>query len=98
VTLTAGLLAAFAVSIPLESLTHLLARAFYATHNTIIPVLASVTALAVIVVTGEALGPELGVTSIPIAFTAGSLTKVAILAVLVRTRIGRIGVSPRPGP
>ena len=95
VTLTAGLLAAFAVSIPLESLTHLLARAFYATHNTIIPVLASVTALAVIVVTGEVLAPELGVTSIPIAFTAGSLTKVAILAVLVRTRIGRIGVSPR---
>ncbi|MBI3747344.1 MAG: hypothetical protein HY262_00620 [Chloroflexi bacterium] len=95
VALTAGLLAAFAVSIPLESLTHLLARAFYATHNTIIPVLASVTALAVIVVTGEALAPGLGVASIPIAFTAGSLTKVAILGALVRTRIGRIGVSPR---
>jgi putative peptidoglycan lipid II flippase len=98
VTLTAGLLAAFAVSIPLESLTHLLARAFYATHNTIIPVLASVTALAVIVVTGEALAPELGVTSIPIAFSAGSLTKVAILGALVRTRIGRIGVSPPRRP
>lgn len=98
VTLTAGLLAAFAVSIPLESLTHLLARAFYATHNTIIPVLASVTALAVIVVTGEALAPDLGVSAIPIAFTAGSLTKVAILALLVRTRVSRIGVSPRPRP
>jgi putative peptidoglycan lipid II flippase len=98
VTLTAGLLAAFAVSIPLESLTHLLARAFYATHNTVIPVLASVTALAVIVLTGEALAPRLGVTAIPIAFTAASLTKVAILAVLVRTRVRRIGVSPPRGP
>ncbi|MGZ8515244.1 MAG: murein biosynthesis integral membrane protein MurJ [Candidatus Limnocylindrales bacterium] len=94
VTLTAGLLAAFAISIPLESLTHLLARAFYATHNTVIPVVASVAALAVIVVSGEALGPRIGVTAIPIAFTAGSLTKVSILALLIRTRVRRIGVSP----
>jgi putative peptidoglycan lipid II flippase len=94
VTLTAGLLAAFTLSIPLESLTQLLARAFYATHNTLIPVLSSVAGLAVIVVVGEALAPKVGVTTIPIAFTAGSLTKVGILAVLVRSRIGRIGVSP----
>ena len=98
VTLTSGLLAAFAVSIPFESLTHLLARAFYATHNTIMPVLASVTALVVIFLTGELLAPRLGVFSIPIAFTAGSLTKVAILAVLVRSRVNRIGFSPRRGP
>ena len=85
------------MSIPLESLTHLLARAFYATHNTIIPVLASVAALVVIVLTGElARARGSGVTSIPIAFTAGSLTKVAILAILVRTRVDRIGLSRRP--
>jgi putative peptidoglycan lipid II flippase len=95
VTLTAGVLATFALSIPLESLTHLLARAFYATRNTLIPVLASVAALAVIVAAGEGLAPSLGVTSIPVAFTLGSMTKVAILAVLVRTRVNRIGVSPR---
>jgi putative peptidoglycan lipid II flippase len=94
VALTAGLLAAFAISIPLESLTHLLARAFYATHNTLIPVLASVAALVVIVVAGEALAPVIGVTSIPIAFTAGSATKVTVLAVLVRSRVRLIGVSP----
>ncbi len=94
VTLTAGLLAAFAISIPLESLTHLLARAFYATHNTLIPVLASVAALGVIVVVGEALAPAIGVTAIPIAFSAGSLTKVSVLAALVRSRVRRIGVSP----
>jgi putative peptidoglycan lipid II flippase len=98
VALTSGVLAAFALSIPLESLTHLLARAFYATHNTLIPVLASVTALGVIVASGEALAPELGIISIPVAFTLGSLIKVAILAALVRTRLSRIGVNPRPGP
>lgn len=93
VALTAGLLAAFALSIPLESLTHLLARAFYATHNTLIPVLASVAGLVVIVVAGESLAPSLGITAIPIAFTAGSLTKVVTLAALVRPRVRGIGVS-----
>ncbi|HEX7950848.1 MAG TPA: lipid II flippase MurJ [Candidatus Limnocylindrales bacterium] len=98
VALTSGLLAAFALSIPLESLTHLLARAFYATHNTLIPVLASVAGLAVIVVAGEALAPRVGVTAIPVAFTAGSLTKVAVLAVLIRTQVAGIGVSSRRAP
>ncbi len=93
VSLTAGLLAAFALSIPLESLTHLLARAFYATHNTLIPVLASVAGLVVIVTSGEILSPALGITAIPIAFTAGSLTKVVALAALVRPRVRAIGVS-----
>jgi putative peptidoglycan lipid II flippase len=93
VALTAGLLAAFALSIPLESLTHLLARAFYATHNTVIPVLASVAALVVIVVAGELLTPVAGITAIPIAFTAGSLTKVVALGVLVGPRVQRIGIS-----
>ena len=94
VALTAGLLAAFAVSVPLESLTHLLARAFYATHNTLIPVMASVAGLIVIVITAEALAPMVGVTAIPIAFTAGSLTKVTLLILLVGTRVRRIGISP----
>jgi hypothetical protein len=39
-----------------------------------------------------------GVTSILIAFSAGSLTKVAVLAALVPTRIRRIGVSRPPPP
>jgi putative peptidoglycan lipid II flippase len=94
VALTGGLLAAFAISIPLESLTQLLARAFYATHNTLIPVSASIAGLVVIVLTGEWLAPSLGITAIPIAFTAGSLTKVVLLGLLVRSRIGRIGLSP----
>jgi putative peptidoglycan lipid II flippase len=95
VALTAGLLAAFTVSVPLESLTQLLARAFYATHNTVIPVLASVAGLLVILIAGEVLAPVVGVTAIPIAFTAGSLTKVTVLAILVPSRVRRIGVSPR---
>jgi integral membrane protein MviN len=95
VTVTGGLLAVFALSVPFESLTHLLARGFYATHNTIIPVLSSLAGLVVILVVGERLSPTIGITAIPLAFTAGSLTKVALLAIAIGPRVRRIGVSRR---
>jgi putative peptidoglycan lipid II flippase len=95
VAVTGGLLAVFALSVPFESLTHLLARGFYATHNTIIPVLTSLAGLAVIVAVGESLAPTIGLTAIPIAFTAGSLTKVGLLALAIGPRVRRIGVSAR---
>ena len=97
VAVTGGLLAVFALSVPFESLTHLLARGFYATHNTIIPVLSSLAGLVVIVIVGERLAPSVGITAIPIAFTAGSLTKVALLAIAIGPRVRRIGIS-RPAP
>ncbi len=98
VAVTGGLLAVFALSVPFESLTHLLARGFYATHNTIIPVLSSLAGLAVILIVGETLAPTAGLTAIPIAFTAGSLTKAALLAIAIGPRVRRIGVSlPAPG-
>ena len=93
VAVTGGLLAAFALSVPFESLTHLLARGFYATHNTIIPVLSSLAGLAVTLTVCETLAPTAGLTAIPIAFTAGSLTKVALLAIAIGPRVRRIGVS-----
>ena len=57
-----------------------------------IPVIASLAGLLAIVVAGEALAPTIGITAIPIAFTAGSLTKVLVLGALVRSRVRRIGV------
>ena len=93
VAVTGGLLAVFALSVPFESLTHLLARGFYATHDTIIPVLSSLAGLVVIVVMGENLAPTARLTAIPIAFTAGSMTKVTLLAIAIGPRVRRIGVS-----
>jgi len=91
VAVTGGLLAVFALSVPFESLTHLLARGFYATHNTLIPVLSSLAGLVVILIVGEGLAPRIGITAIPLAFTAGSLTKVALLAIAIGPRVRRIG-------
>ncbi|MEO7665327.1 MAG: lipid II flippase MurJ, partial [Candidatus Limnocylindrales bacterium] len=91
VRLTAGLLAAFAVSIPIDSLSYPLSRALYATHNTVFQVLASVAGLATLVVLAEALVPALGVYAIPVAYAAGGLAKLAVLAAFLVPRARAIG-------
>ncbi|MFN8520809.1 MAG: lipid II flippase MurJ [Chloroflexota bacterium] len=89
VSMTATLLVVFAVSVPLESLTHVLARSIYATRHTLLPVLASVTGLGVILVTLGALRDGEGLVAVPIAFAAGMAARVAILlgALAWRTRV-----------
>jgi putative peptidoglycan lipid II flippase len=88
VALTAGVLAAFALSVPFESLTHLLSRAIYATRNTLLQVLSSFAALLVTVGATLALVEPIGIIAIPIGFAIGNATKVALLgaAVLIRLR------------
>jgi putative peptidoglycan lipid II flippase len=89
VAITTTLLVAFAISVPLESLTHVLARSIYATRHTLLPVVASVVGLAVIVVTLEALRGSEGLVAVPVAFAAGMAARVAILVVALawRTRV-----------
>jgi putative peptidoglycan lipid II flippase len=87
---TGAVLAAFALSVPLESLTYPLARAIYATRNTVIPVGASIAGLIVVVVATNALAPAIGLTSIPLGFAAGSLTKVVVLAAALPGRLARL--------
>jgi hypothetical protein len=73
----------FALAVPLESLTHLLARAVYATRNTILPVLASIAGLIATVGVAAALAPWLGISALPLAFAAGQGLKVVLLGVAV---------------
>ena len=73
VALTAGLLAAFAISVPLDSLTYPLSRALYATHNTLLQVIASVCSFVTIVAVALLLGPTVGIFSIPLGYAAGTL-------------------------
>jgi len=90
VALTAGLLAAFAISVPLDSLTYPLSRALYATHNTSLQVIASVIGFVTIVVAAQALGPGIGIVSIPIAYAIGAGIKVVLLAVFLRRRLASL--------
>ncbi len=95
---TTTILAVFAFSIPFESLTHLLSRALYATHNTILPTLASIAGFVVIVIAGQTLSPTIGLSAVPAAFAIGMAVKVGILVAALAPRMARIGVQPLSTP
>ena len=93
VALTTSVLAAFAISIPFESLTHLLSRAIYATRHTLLQVLASLVALGITVIAVQLLLVPLGIIAIPLGFSIGQAAKVGLLALAlgVRLRVWRAG-------
>jgi putative peptidoglycan lipid II flippase len=98
VALTASLLAAFAVSVPLDGLTYPLSRGLYATHNTVLQVIASIAGFVTIVAVSQALADPMGIFSIPAAYAAGSGVKVVLLAVFLWWRLRRVEASsPVPG-
>ena len=84
-----------AISIPLDSLTYPLSRALYATHNTILQVVASIASFATIVVTALLLGPFVGIYSIPLGYAAGTALKVALLGIFLVARMRRLAWRPR---
>jgi putative peptidoglycan lipid II flippase len=87
VALTGGTLAAFAISVPFESLTHLLSRAIYATRHTMLQVLASLAAFAVTVAATVLLVRPLGLLAVPTGFAIGMAVKVLLLAVALAWRL-----------
>lgn len=84
---TASVLSIFALSIPTESLVHLLARAFYALKNTVIPVALSVLGLIVSITFATYQAKNLGILAIPYGFFLGSLVEVILLTFLLRRKI-----------
>ena len=87
---TAQVLGVFALSVPFESLGHLLSRAIYATHHTLWQVLASLVGFVVTIVTALALAGGLGVLAIPAAFTLGSAVRCVLLVAVLARRIRRM--------
>ncbi|HEY3164704.1 MAG TPA: lipid II flippase MurJ [Candidatus Limnocylindrales bacterium] len=87
---TATVLTAYALSIPLDSLSYPLSRALYATHNTILQVIASIAGFATIVAAGSALSGSVGIVAIPLAAAAGGLVKIGLLALFLAPRLRRI--------
>ncbi len=90
VSRTTLVLAVLALSVPFEGLSHLLARALYATRTTILPVGAALAGLAVTVVLAGSLAGSIGIIAIPIGFSAGMVVKVILLAVALRPRIAAV--------
>ena len=90
---TSLVLAAFALSVPFESLTHLLSRAIYATRHTLLQVLSSLAGLAVTVVVTALLAPGVGILAIPVGFAIGQAAEVILLGLVLVWRLTRF----RPG-
>jgi len=87
VALTASVLAAFAISVPFESLSHLLSRAIYATRHTVLQVLASLAGLGITVAATLALLDGVGIVAIPLGFAIGQAGKTALLGLALAVRL-----------
>ena len=91
VVLVATTLAAFALSVPFESVSHLLSRAIYATRHTILQVLASLAGLLITIVATLALIDGSGILAIPLGFAIGQAAKTVLLALALAARLRRPG-------
>jgi putative peptidoglycan lipid II flippase len=87
IALTSLMLSAFALSVPFESLFHLLSRAMYATRNTVLQVASAVAGLLITVAVASLLAPDIGITAIPLGFTVGTAAKVGLLGLALAPRI-----------
>ncbi len=83
---TASVLSIFALSVPTESISHLLARAFYALQDTLIPVLISLSGFGLAVAIGWLYAPTIGLQALAWGFFAGSLLKIISLSFLLYRR------------
>jgi putative peptidoglycan lipid II flippase len=95
---TTLVLSAFAVSVPLESLTHLLSRAIYATRHTLLQVAASLVGFGTTIAVTVALVEDLEVLAIPIGFSVGMGVRVALLALVLAWRLRRFQPEPLTVP
>jgi putative peptidoglycan lipid II flippase len=87
IAVTAAVLAAFAISVPFESVNHLLSRGIYATRHTVLQVLASLAGLGFTVAATLALLPETGVLAIPLGFGIGQAGKTVLLGLALAARM-----------
>lgn len=96
VAITATIVAAFAVSVPFDSLAYPLSRGLYATHDTIRQVGASFAGFGVVLASSTLLAPSLGLLSIPIGYALGMIVKDVLLAVFLVRRVQAIGRATPP--
>jgi putative peptidoglycan lipid II flippase len=98
VELTVTLLVAFAITIPIDSLSYPLSRALYATHNTIWQVAASIAGLAALLGSAGFLVPALGAPGIAAAYAIGGAVKLVGLLLALAARASAVdAVADRTG-
>lgn len=86
---TADALAFFSLSLFAQCLTPLLARAFYALHDTRTPFLIGIGS-ALVTITAAALLKFMGVAGLALGFSLGMIVQVALLWIFLRMRLGTL--------
>lgn len=98
VSRTALALSVFALAVPLESLVNLMARAVYATRDTLLPTLAALAGFVAVVLSSQAMLPALGIAAIPASYAAGMGVRAMLLLAVLAVRaagVGRPAAEPR---
>lgn len=85
--LTANALGIFAISLFAQSLAPLFARAFFARHNTMTPVIINVLSLIVNGILSYILGKAYGVLGLTLAFTCASIFNMFFLMMALKKRV-----------
>lgn len=93
---TAAVLGIYTLAIPTESLVHVLARGFYALHNTLIPVSVSLVSVGVSVSSSFLLAQRFGVVGIPAGFAIGTGLQFVLLATFLFFWSRRVFAAPPP--
>lgn len=85
---TAQVLGYFTLSIFAQALIPILARSFYALHDTATPVKVGIAAVAVDIAAALYLAPRYGVIGLALAFSISSVLNMFLLYAILRKRIG----------
>ncbi|MDO8667669.1 MAG: lipid II flippase MurJ [bacterium] len=87
---TAMALGVFTLAIPAEASIQLLARAFYATKNTIIPVVLSIAGFIISVGGAYLLVPRYEILALPLGFFMGGAVELVLLGFLISIRTKKL--------
>jgi len=84
---TANTLGYFAVALVFTSIIPLLARSFYALHNTKTPMLITIITVTCSIVAGKFLAELMGIKGLALAYSLGSFVNALILYLILRKKI-----------
>ncbi|PKL36846.1 murein biosynthesis integral membrane protein MurJ [Candidatus Peregrinibacteria bacterium HGW-Peregrinibacteria-1] len=83
---TSLILTFFAFSIPLEGVSHVLSRAYYAFNNTLTPTIFNVIGMTIIAACTIFIAPKYGIQWFSIGFTIGFLVYVTLLSIGLKNK------------
>jgi putative peptidoglycan lipid II flippase len=86
VRLTGATLGIFAISVPTESMAHLISRGFYALKDSLTPVVVGLGGLVIAIVFGYLFSRSMGIEGLALGFVMGSMLKTGTLFVLLQSK------------